>query len=189
MNGSVESVIREWITKLGAAKQPHIRSILAELGRDDRLGPRELLVLWKQASMEVNALILSQIIQSSVKSDHLPTLDFWVSLILEAKDMEVGVNLIDVILPFVDITELIVQLLALSSKGTKSQQARAALTAWWASCGSARTLSPPDTFYMVEAVDRARLLAIVANVLPTFQDARDRRSLNAALRCLEKKPS
>jgi hypothetical protein len=158
-------------------------SLGENLGKDETLTDDEYKDLLQQVSRKLFGSEVATVLGSCLEFRPCPSVEFWRDLILSGRDQDLGANLLSVLLPWINITDLVCRLLE-AAPGNNLWERQAGTTAWYAACGGSIEIPSGEHFDMKEAVDRTRLTEAIRCALQSFKDPKHRDSLQRALNCL-----
>ena len=183
----MQSYIEQWVERiLVNAKTLHnLMELGAELGQDSKLSQAQYESVLLQASHNASGLVLGNLIAGSLEMRPLPSSQVWIKLILEARDPEIGSHIIRDLVPFMDVTSLLKDLIEIAMSGSASEKNRVAYTLYGATVVITRTLQNNDVFRSGQSLRKAELIRPLAKALPCFHDKHDHRLVNAALHSLQ----
>jgi hypothetical protein len=176
----------EWVKAIEAEADEggDLISLGAQAGEDAELSKSDGGPLLQALAHTIFGSEFGNFLEGFLQHRECPEIDFWVDLILEAKDSELGGSVLSSVAPFLDLTALVSRLLGKSSTANAGQKQRIALTVWAAACVETRYLSPPDQFSMKEHLQAVPLASAIRENLKHFVTEFDRNSLKKALASL-----
>ena len=176
----------EWVKTIEseADEGGDLISLGAQAGEDADLSKSDGRALLQVLSRTIFGAEVGNFLEGFLQHRECPEVEFWVDVILEAKDSELGGSVLSSVAPFLDLTDLVSRLLVKSSTANASQKQRIAQTVWAAACVETRYLSPPDRFPMKEHFQVAPLASAIRENLKHFVTEFDRTSLKKALASL-----
>lgn len=158
-----------------------------ELGKDSDLSQADYEEVLKGISAHVHNTTLAAIVDSCLEYRSFPPESFWQELILSARDWEVGGGLLSCLIPYVNLTTFVSQLLSKASTVPPSERRRISYTVWVATCGGSICVRTGDRFEMKETINRTELIREIERWMSAFTQPYDLDTLQQALTSLKER--
>jgi hypothetical protein len=145
---------------------------------------QELESILMQLARELDyALCFKAILAKTAQFSVVPSHTFWKGAILGSRDEELGLKILDCLVPYINVTDFICDLLQGVPTCTPAEQRRICLTTWAACCGASFDVSTKDQFMFRECLDKRRVQKQIERV-HSFLGGQDVETLEKCLDCL-----
>ena len=180
----------EWVRRFEEAfareanEEVDFTALGEELGKDRTLSQAQYEEVLRRIAGKLFSPTFSTVLDYCLGHRGFPSEEFWIDVILSARDWDVGGKILDALLPFVDLTGFVCKLLPKVRDLPEKEHRRISFVVWAATCSGSINIPAGDRFLMKEAVQPEALALEIKKWRPYFKQAYDRDSLERALRSL-----
>ncbi len=182
----MDPIAREWVDRILRAVEEHddLIDVGPQFAGDRRLSQKAYEDTLRELSRNLWGNTMANLLGTAMDLRDVPGQQFWRNMILDGKDDELGMKLLPLLLPYLDLTALLCDFIAALPGATTDQKRRIANTLWYGCAGASLSLPTMDRFHMKEAIDVGVLRTALHKALPAFDRPTDRERAQAALAAL-----